>query len=203
MGYSRRPTEIADRTEAGTDRPEQTVEQPAKRKRGRPRKTAGSGTPADQQPPSTETGGQEKVTVEESPALIAPQKRGVRSRKPANTKQAENIVNVLEVLAVSWAGPVASFEAHERVLIVNGIASIIANMGSQTYQKLESIASPAGLALGLGLWALRVSASKKTVKPIAQPAPPEAGQGDREEVRTTYTDEQTAKWFEIDWGQGL
>lgn len=101
----------------------------------------------------------------------------------------------------SLLGANAALLDHERLMIVNGTASIIARTDLAMMQRLETIAGPGALVIGLGLWAIRVYGTR-AVAPRRQEArhtdTVEASDGG--DVRASYANETVSRWLNTDWG---
>lgn len=86
-----------------------------------------------------------------------------RGRKAAQIKAEQDakavtpaLVGMMESMAVMTIGPEAKFAPMERAMIDPSLARILARMPKESIDKFGGMLDPMVLALGLGMWGLRI-----------------------------------------------
>lgn len=140
----------------------------APRSVGRGRKRLGGG----------KRGGKRGADKQDAPS--APKRNHhARPKLPAIDQGAvSGLLDIAEGFLVPQLGAVARFQPQERALIVPALAGIIDRMTPEMAERFRGVADPVLLAVGLGMWGLRVYGAK-TAPAAPRPRPgvdrPETG----------------------------
>lgn len=112
----------------------------------------------------------------------APAKRSHHAAKPKPPKvdvgAVDGLLSIAEGFLVPQLGPAARFAPQERALIVPSLAGIIDRMTPDVAERFRNVADPLLLAVGLGMWGLRVYGSAtRPQRPAQRPGidRPESG----------------------------
>jgi len=135
------------------------------RGRGRPRKSAG---------PSAQKAGRPNDPIRLRVDEVSRAPKRERAATPTKAKPGDDgdatqastaLLQLVELAALATVGPAGAFTPIERAMVEPSMVRILARMDAATVARYGALADPVVLCLGLGMWGLRIMASRKPAAP--------------------------------------